>query len=85
MATVLHDLKRGGTAGDALREVARVLKESGTLAIIEFHKVDGPPGPPADIRLDPAEVLEMVTPHGFRMVETENIGKYHCMMRFKKK
>lgn len=84
MATVLHDLKRGSSAEGALKEVARALKESGRLAIIEFYKVEGPPGPPADIRLDPREVEEMLTPHGFTKIETQRISDHHYLIQFKK-
>ena len=52
MATVLHDLVEAGTAAGALAEVARVIKPGGLLAIVEFDKIDGPPGPPRHIRLD---------------------------------
>ena len=51
MATVLHDLVEAGTAAGALAEVSRVIKAEGRLAIVEFHKIDGPPGPPRHIRL----------------------------------
>ncbi len=54
MATVLHDLVEAGTATGALMELTRVLKPGGLLAIVEFDKIDGPPGPPRHIRLDPA-------------------------------
>ena len=65
MATVLHDLVEVGTAAGALAEVARVLKPGGRLAIVEFDKIDGPPGPPRHIRLDPEEVETLVAPYGF--------------------
>ncbi len=52
MATVLHDLVEAGTAAGALAELARVIKPGGLLAIVEFDKIDGPPGPPRHIRLD---------------------------------
>jgi ubiquinone/menaquinone biosynthesis C-methylase UbiE len=65
MATVLHDLVTEGNHTGALEEIARVLKPGGRLAIVEFAKVDGPPGPPLHIRLAPSEVAEMLRPYGF--------------------
>ena len=45
MATVLHDLKEAGVQDGALAEARRLLKRHGTLAVVEFEKVPGPPGP----------------------------------------
>jgi ubiquinone/menaquinone biosynthesis C-methylase UbiE len=64
MATVLHDLVHDGCAQAALKEVARVLKSKGTLAIVEFKKQDGPPGPPKEIRLRLEEVSMLLMPVG---------------------
>jgi ubiquinone/menaquinone biosynthesis C-methylase UbiE len=65
MATVLHDLVTEGNHTGALEEISRVLKPGGRLAVVEFAKVDGPPGPPLHIRLAPSEVVEMLRPYGF--------------------
>ena len=62
MATVLHDLAHDGTARAALGQVARVLKPDGILAVVEFKKQDGPPGPPREIRLRLEEVSMLLMP-----------------------
>ena len=85
MATVLHDLVEAGTAAGALAEVSRVIKAGGRLAIVEFHKIDGPPGPPRHIRLDPAEVEALVAPYGFVRQQTVNLGPYNYLITFIKK
>jgi ubiquinone/menaquinone biosynthesis C-methylase UbiE len=64
MATVLHDLVHDGSAQAALKEVVRVLKPAGILAIVEFKKQDGPPGPPRAIRLRLEEVSMLLMPVG---------------------
>jgi ubiquinone/menaquinone biosynthesis C-methylase UbiE len=64
LATVLHDLVHDGSAQTALKEVARVLKPSGILAIVEFKKQDGPPGPPRAVRLRLEEVSMLLMPVG---------------------
>jgi ubiquinone/menaquinone biosynthesis C-methylase UbiE len=53
MATILHDLKDKQSHDAALAEVKRFLKKGGIFAVVEFTKRDGPPGPPASIRLSP--------------------------------
>ena len=84
MATVLHDLVEAGTAAGALAEVARVIKPGGRLAIVEFDKIDGPPGPPRHIRLDPAEVEALVAPYGFARQQTVKLGPYNYLITFVK-
>ena len=84
MATVLHDLVEAGTAAGALAEVTRVIKAEGRLAIVEFDKIEGPPGPPRHIRLDPAEVEALVAPYGFARQRTVKLGPYNYLMTFVK-
>lgn len=82
LATTLHDLVRSGSDDGALREASRVLKTDGALAIIEFKKMDGPPGPPVQIRLSAEEVEEIVIPFGFRKEGMTEVGPYHYLMIF---
>jgi len=65
IATAFHDLVLADVAERALSEVVRVLKRGGHLAILEFKKIDGPPGPPLSSRLAPEEVEKKVKPYGF--------------------
>ncbi len=82
MATVLHDLVETNGASQALNEAARVLRPTGILAVIEFKKMEGPPGPPMRIRLTPEEVGLLTNPHGFRKKRTIDVGPYNYMMLF---
>jgi ubiquinone/menaquinone biosynthesis C-methylase UbiE len=82
MATVLHDLILEKAADEAIKEVVRVLKPKGLLAIIEFKKIDGPPGPPMKIRLNPNEVESIVGPFGFIKNEVKEVGEYNYLMTF---
>ncbi len=82
MATVLHDLVETNGAGQALKEAARVLRPGGTLAVIEFKKIEGPPGPPERIRLTPEEVDHLTYPHGFTKRRSFDVGPYNYMMLF---
>ena len=84
MATVLHDLAEFAMADGALKEAHRVLKPGGTLAIVEFDKVEGPPGPPLRIRLTPEEVENLVAPYGFQKTRTARVGPYNYLILFTK-
>ncbi len=84
IATVLHDLVLDGTHEGALREMRRVLRGDGILAVVEFEKVEGPPGPPIDIRLNPAELEQIVKKFGFDFTELIDVGPYHYLSLFAK-
>jgi ubiquinone/menaquinone biosynthesis C-methylase UbiE len=82
MATVLHDLVETRDSERALKEARRVLKFQGSLTIIEYKKIDGPPGPPIQIRLAPEEVETMVAPHDFGRGRVVEVGPYHYLITF---
>jgi len=84
MATVLHDFVEDQISKEVLHEVVRVLKPDGLLAIVEFKKTDGPPGPPLHIRLSPEEVSDMLAPYGFTKERLVEIGPYNYLMLFRK-
>jgi len=84
MATVLHDLVEFQMGDGALKEAARVLKPGGTLAIVEFKKVEGPPGPPLRIRLSPDEVEKVAAPFGFQKTRLAEVGPYNYLALFTK-
>ena len=83
MATILHDLSISDQQ-KALGEVARVLKDGGTLNIIEFKKIDKGPGPPLHVRMDDKQVEAVVTPYGFVRVARSYIGKFNYILKYKK-
>jgi ubiquinone/menaquinone biosynthesis C-methylase UbiE len=84
LATVLHDLAEAGTAAGTLREAARLLKTGGKLAIVEFNKKAGPPGPPVDIKMSPPEVEAMVAPYGFRQDKLVEVGPHNYLLIFRR-
>jgi ubiquinone/menaquinone biosynthesis C-methylase UbiE len=81
MATVLHDLGESD-ADKTLAEVRRVVTPEGLLAVVEFKKIEGPPGPPFRIRLSPEDVSRIVTPHGFKERRVLEVGPYHYLLTF---
>ncbi len=84
MATVLHDFVEDQIEKEVLHEIVRVVKPNGILAIMEFMKIDGPPGPPRHIRLSPEQVDDMLTPFGFMQEGIVDVGPYNYLMLFKK-
>jgi len=83
MATVLHDFEEMDKSGAVLKQIKTILKPGGCLAVIEFKKIDGPPGPPKKIRLSEEETENMVTGYGFKKANTTDIGDYNYLMTFR--
>ncbi|MDD4275196.1 MAG: methyltransferase domain-containing protein [Desulfobacter postgatei] len=83
MATVLHDFKEMNADQTVLKQVLNLLIPGGCLAVIEFKKMDGPPGPPAHIRLSQEETEKLVTGVGFKKINTTEIGGYNYLTTFK--
>lgn len=82
MAMVLHDLIRDHGDGGALNEIRRVLAPHGKLAVVEFKKKEGPPGPPARIRLSPAELQNHLRPYGFGLRQSLDLGDHSYLSVF---
>lgn len=84
MATVLHDLVADQVDQPALKEVVRVMKSESALAIVEFFKKEGPPGPPKPVRLSPEEVERMLSDYGFQQKQYAEIGPDNYLQVFTK-
>ncbi|MGC9209776.1 MAG: class I SAM-dependent methyltransferase [Acidilobus sp.] len=61
MANVLHGLVHSGAGELVVKDVERVLRPGGLFVVVEFVKGWTPYGPPAWIRLDPDDVIRLVT------------------------
>ena len=84
IATALHDFVEDRIDQGVLREIARVVKPTGILAVMDFKKIDGPPGPPIHIRLSPAEVADRLDPYGFDKERSVDVGPYNYLIILKK-
>ncbi len=82
LAAVLHDLVREGCADSVLDEARRILKPEGTLAVVEFNKFDGHPGPSIEVKLSPEQLEGLVTAHGFAPKDLASVGPYNYLMTF---
>lgn len=82
MATVVHILGQEQLIPEVLLEITRVLKPEGTIAVVEFHKKEGPPGPPLSWRLAPDELTKIFGASGFQVSLTENVGPHNYLSLF---
>jgi ubiquinone/menaquinone biosynthesis C-methylase UbiE len=76
MVNVLHGLNEDGTAAASIAEAARMLKPGGILAVVDFKVMEGPPGPPLQVRISPEKVAELCGPAGFVKKQQFEAGKY---------
>lgn len=84
MSTVLHDLAERNEEAAALKEVSRVLRLDGTLAVVEFKKVQTRRGPPVFVRLSETELAAIVMPFGFDEGKTTDLGPQCYISTFKR-
>jgi ubiquinone/menaquinone biosynthesis C-methylase UbiE len=82
MATVLHDLVADKIEQQVLKEIVRVMKSESTLAIVEYYKKEGPPGPPKPVRLSPEEVDQIVSAYGFKQRRCTEVGPDNYLQLF---
>lgn len=80
IANVLHDLLREATGETVIREMLRVLKPGGRLAVLEFKKIEDSPGPPLHIRLSEEDLRSLLAPFGFNIDSVSDVGKYHYLL-----
>jgi ubiquinone/menaquinone biosynthesis C-methylase UbiE len=81
LATVLHIFGLPIVEKTIFREVHRILKPSGKLAIIESKKEEQPFGPPLDLRISPGELEASLHPLGFGTIDCLEFG-YTYLIQF---
>ena len=62
-----------------IKEVKRLLKSNGKLAIVEIKKEDTPFGPPLDMRISPEKLRTIIDLNPAQLVE---VGAYFYMQLF---
>jgi len=76
LVTVFHEIP--GKAR-SIREIKRVLKKDGKLAIIEFHKMETPFGPPVAKRIDEKEITDQLKNESFLLTDSFRMGdNFYC-------
>ena len=81
LSTVIHAFSKSQVHG-LLREVKRLLKPDGTLAIVEIVKKETPFGPPLQSRYSPEELKKIVS---LVPVDTVQAGEHFYMQIFRYK
>jgi ubiquinone/menaquinone biosynthesis C-methylase UbiE len=82
IATVLHSLEIDKDGEKIFKEIYRILKPQGRLAIIECKKEDLPFGPPKHRRHSAEELEEVVRVYGFKKTEYVDLG-YNYLIEFR--
>ncbi len=77
MANVLHGFVANGETDGVMKEIARVTKPGGKLAVVEFKKEDAPVGPSLRIKLSSDDVEEIASRFGFADPSISEAGEHH--------
>jgi ubiquinone/menaquinone biosynthesis C-methylase UbiE len=80
LSTVIHGFTKTQMEG-FLREVKRLLKPGGRLAIVEIRKEETPFGPPLEMRFSPEELRQTIKLRSTLLVD---IGQYFYLQIFQK-
>lgn len=83
MSMVLHHLAAAGTALNVIGNLYPILKPDARLFIIEFEKIDGPPGPPKRIRLSRQQVRELLPPSQFELEDVTQVETHIFMQCYR--
>lgn len=83
IAQVLHGFNLSKDAINLFKEISRVLKPHGRLAILEFTKKNVGFGPPMGIRLSPEEIESTMVQYGYKKI---SLADYECsyLIQFQK-
>jgi ubiquinone/menaquinone biosynthesis C-methylase UbiE len=65
-----------------LKNVARALKPTGLIGIVNYTKDGGGPGPPMDERVDPEKVIADAQAAGLELRKRETFLRYQYMLTF---
>lgn len=82
MSNVLHGFVANDETPQLFKELKRIMKPGSCLAVIEWKKQEGPPGPAREIRLAVDEVEALLQPIGFFKKKVTAVGENFDLMIF---
>ena len=91
LVNVFHGFKASRKLDEAVEELARIVKNDGKIAIMDYKAWDVPKGPPTQMRSSPEDLEKLFASHGLKMIYlNEEIGedipegKSHYLIMFEK-
>lgn len=84
MVLLANILFQSNKKTEIIRESRRILKNGGTLVVIDWEKSAGGLGPPVNLRLDKSAMQSIVTGEKFDFLNSINAGTFHYGLKFKK-
>jgi len=81
LINVLHELVEDEAI---FREIKRILKPGGHLAVVDWQKRETPHGPPLHIRLTPEEATSLLQQYDFQLSRRGDIYLHHYTLLFRK-
>jgi ubiquinone/menaquinone biosynthesis C-methylase UbiE len=84
MVLLANILFQSDKKSEIIKEAKRVLKDNGTLIIIDWKKGAGGFGPPDDLRTEEVAMRSLAASEGFGFKKSINAGQFHFGMVFKK-
>jgi len=84
MVLIANSLFQNQNKQAMIQEARRVLKQVGTMIIIEWKKNSGGFGPPDNLRIDEDQMKQLAMDNGFALASSINAGTFHYGLSFKK-
>ena len=79
ICTVIHGIDLSKYGENLFKELHRITKKKGKLAIIEIKKEETSFGPPKEIRLSPDELKKIITEFGFKQNSYTDLDSFYMM------
>ncbi len=84
MVLLANILFQSEQKGDIIKEAIRVLKNAGSLVVIDWKRTAGGFGPPDNLRTDDVAMRSLVMGEGLIFENDIDAGQFHYGMKFKK-
>lgn len=79
ICTVIHGIDLSKYGKNLFKEIHRIIKKKGKLAIIEIKKEETSFGPPMEIRLSTDEIKAITIKYGFKQISYTDLDSFYMM------